>query len=536
MSRTSGTSARAPRSGPFTGTGTLLRLALRRDRIVLPVWVAAIAAMVLSVPGTIDGLYGTAAERADFARSVTANGSLRALYGPAFGDSVGALTAMRVGVFAAVFAALMSLLLVVRHTRDEEESGRQELLSSAVLGRRAPLTAALLTAVLANAALALLITAGMWGRGGAGALALGLGTGAAGVLFATTAAVAAQLTESGRLARGLAAGVLGAAFVLRAAGDAGTADGSSVLTWLSPFGWTEHLRAYAGERWWTLLPPVAAVLAQSAAAFALAARRDVGMSFLPARPGPARGALGTAGALALRLQRGALAGWGAGFLVGGVVFGGITTGVADLVGENERTRELLQRMGGATAVTEAFLGTMAGIFGLVAGVYAASAVLRLRAEEVSGRAEPLLAAPLGRIRWAAGHLAVAFGGSALLLLLSGAGLALGYGRDPGQALAASLVQLPAVWVIGALAVLLTGASPRLAPLAWGVAGGALLLGWIGPALDVPGWVLDLSPFGHLPRLPGEDLRWTPVVALTLLAAALVTAGLTALRRRDLVPS
>ncbi|NUK82774.1 ABC transporter permease, partial [Streptomyces lunaelactis] len=137
-------------------------------------------------------------------------------------------------------------------TRDEEESGRQELISSAMVGRRAPLTAALLTAVVANAALALLIAAGMAGQGTSGALALGLGIGGVGTAFATLTAIVAQFTESARLAKGLTRGLLGAAFVLRAAGDSATSDGSSPLTWISPIGWLENLRPFADERWWVL--------------------------------------------------------------------------------------------------------------------------------------------------------------------------------------------------------------------------------------------------------------------------------------------
>jgi ABC-2 type transport system permease protein len=231
------------------------------------------------------------------------------MVGPVFDDSLGALTAWRVGVYAGALAAVMSLLVVLRHTRDEEESGRQELISSGMVGRRAPLTAALLAAAVANTALCVLIVAGLAGQGTAGALALGLGVAGAGMVFATAAAIGAQLTESARLARGLTAAVLGAAFVLRAAGDAASAAGSSALTWLSPLGWLENLRAFAAERWWVLLLFVAATALQALVAYALAGRRDIGMSFLPTRPGPAAGRLGTAGALAWRLQRGSVLGW-----------------------------------------------------------------------------------------------------------------------------------------------------------------------------------------------------------------------------------
>ncbi len=63
----------------------------------------------------------------------------------------------------------------------------------------------------------------------------------------------------------------------------------------------------------------------------------------------------------------------------------------------------------------------------------------------------------------------------------------------------------------------------------------LALGWIGPALDLPQPVMDISPFTHLPKLPGAaGMEWGPVVLLTAVAAALVAGGLAALRRRDML--
>lgn len=519
-------------TGRLAGTGTLLRFALRRDRVLIPVWVAVTSLTVLSMPATLEGLYPTAGARADLLHQVAVNASFRSLIGPLLDTSTGALTAWRVGVHAGALAAVTSLLVVVRHTRDEEETGRQELVSSGAVGRGAPLTAALLAAAVADGALALLVTAGLAAQGTAGALALGLGLGAVGLLFAATAAIVVQLTGSARLARGLTAAVLGAAFVLRAAGDSASADGSSVATWLSPLGWLENLRPWAGERWWVLGLFAAAVALQTLVAYALAGRRDVGASFLPTRPGPAAGRLGTAGALAWRLHRGSVLGWSAGFFLAGVVYGGLTDGVAGIVGENEGAREIFRRMGGRQGLTDAFLASMTGMLGTVGALFAVASVLRLHGEETSGRAEPLLAAPVGRTRWAAGHLAVAFGGSALLMLVAGLGLAVGHGRDPGALLGACLVQLPALWLTGAVAVLLVGLAPRLAPAAWAVAVAVLLLDWVGPALNAPEAVLGLSPFRRLPRLPGAAMDWPPVLVLVALAAALTGAGLAGLRRRD----
>ncbi len=538
MSTLTVTAARRTGGGArhLAGTGALLRLALRRDRIMLPLWVLVLGTMVVSGGSSIEALYDTPAKRAQVAATMSANSSLRSLYGPVFGDSTGALVAWRFGVFAAVLAAVMSLIVVVRHTREEEETGRQELLSSAMVGRRAPLTAALLTALVGNTALTLIITAGLAGRGAGSALALGLAVGLTGMVFATMAAIVAQLTESARLAKGLTSAVLGFAFILRAAGDAGRADGGSVLTWLSPVGWAENVRAFAGDHWWVLLLLTAAVLVQGLVAYELTSRRDVGMSFLPARPGPAAGRLATAGGLAWRLQRGGLLGWTLGFLVAGIVFGGIVEGAADLVGDNEQAREIFERMGGGRALTDAFLAALLGMFGMVASLYTVGSVLRLHSEETSQRAEPVLANAVGRLRWAAGHLVIAFAGAVLIMLAAGVGMYVSYGKDLGPVLGAAAVQLPAVWLLGGLAVLLHGAFPKAAVAAWGVAGLSLAIGWIGPALNLPQSVLNLSPFGHLPKLPGAEMAWAPVLVLLAGAVVLVAAGLVGLRRRDIITS
>ncbi|MGW2178423.1 ABC transporter permease [Streptomyces sp. NPDC001732] len=524
-------------TGQLAGTGALLRLALRRDRIIMPIWVLVLGGSFSSVGKSLASLYDTADRRAELAASMNGNSSLRAMYGPVFDDSVGGLVSWRMVAFGAALAAVMSLIVVVRHTREEEETGRQEMLSSAMVGRRAPLTAALLAAVIANTALALVIVAGMAGSGagGAGAVALALAVAGVGVLFACTAAIAAQFTESARLAKGLTAAVIGAAFVLKAAGDSATDDGSSVLTWLSPIGWAENVRAYADERWWVLLVVAAAVAVQAAAAYALAGRRDVGMSFLATRPGPAQGRISTAFGLALRLQRGALIGWTLSFAAVGVVFGGLTGGAADLVGDNEKTREIFERMGGQAGLTDAFLAAMVSVLGVVAALYIVASALRAHGEETAGRAEPVLAAGVSRIRWAAGHLVIAFGGATLLMAAGGLGLAAGYGHELPAVLGAALVQLPAIWLLGGVTVLLYGAFPKAATAAWGVAGICLALGWLGPAIDVPQAVMNVSPFTHLPKLPGgTGMEWGPVLALTAVAVVLAGAGLGALRRRDVL--
>jgi ABC-2 type transport system permease protein len=47
------------------------------------------------------------------------------------------------------------------------------------------------------------------------------------------------------------------------------------------------------------------------------------------------------------------------------------------------------------------------------------------------------------------------------------------------------------------------------------------------------WLSDLSPFTHLPKLPGGELDWTPLIGLTLVTLVLCAVGLLGLRRRDI---
>ncbi|MFF4950941.1 ABC transporter permease [Streptomyces chattanoogensis] len=545
MTATAAAAALAPARGPrhLAGTGVLLRLALRRDRLMIPAWVLALGLAVAAMGSSFEAVYDTAAKRAELAASMNANASLRALYGPVFGDTIGGLVAWRMVGLGAVLAAVMSLLIVVRHTREEEETGRQELLSAAMVGRRAPLTAALLAALIANAALAVLIGGGLAGSGqpAAGSFALGLAIGGTGMLFAGLAAIAAQLTESARPAKGLTGAVLGLMYALRAAGDAAGTSGSPP-TWFSPIGWAENVRAYAGERWWVLLLPLAGTALAIAAAYTLTARRDIGMSFLPARPGPARAPRSLSGpfGLAWRLQRTTLLGWTLGFLCAGGIFGGIAEGASDLVGGNRQALEIFRRMGGQQGLTDAFLATMTGMLGMVAALYATGSVLRLRGEETGDRAEPVLAGAVGRLRWACGHLAIAFFGTVVILAAGGLALGISYGITAGdvtgqlgRVLGAALSQTPAVWALTALAVLVHGLLPKASTAVWAVVGGCLAIGWIGPSLKFPQWAMDLSPYGHLPKLPGGEATAAPFLWLLGLAALFLAAGLTGLRRRDM---
>ncbi len=520
-------------SAALAGTGALARLAFRRDRIMLPAWVYVITAAIASNSYSLNKLYPTAAARADLAVSGGHNPALVFLYGRLWGDSLGAVSAWRYGVWAAIFAALMSVFLVVRHTRADEEAGRLELVGSAAVGRLAALTAGLLAALTANVVLAglLVVVLVVLGLPVAGSVAFALVITTCGLAFAAIAAPAAQVAAGARPARGIALGVLGAAYLLRAVGDAST----------------EMLRPYTEDRWWVLALPLALTAAATAAAYALAVLRDHGAGLLPDRPGrPAASAwlravrhwpLG----LAWRLQRGTLYGWVVGFAFTFAASGAAAKGIGSLLGGSTQLRNAFTRLGGQAGITDAYLAAIMSLGGLAAAAYATSAVLRLRAEETGGQAEPLLATAIGRTRWGLSHIAVAVVGTAVLLAVAGVAAGLGYGLRTGSAgsevarlLGAAMAQLPASLAVAGAAVLLFGLLPRASVAgAWTVVGVLVLIALFGQVLRLSQWILDVSPFTHVPKLPGAAVTGTPLLWLSLAAVALVAAGLAGLRRRDI---
>jgi ABC-2 type transport system permease protein len=521
----------------LTGTGELVRFAARRERVRIPVYLVLFSMLIISTAVQSEELYSTAAERADYAATVTGNPGLIAMVGPAWDVStVGGDTAWQWGGLGAVVTALMSAFIVGRHTRAEEQSGRSELIRAGVVGREAPLTAALFMAGVANLLVGGAVALSMIGldHPAAGSIAFGASLAGVGLLFAGLSAIAMQVSQTTSGAYGLVGAALGAAYILRAAGDVG----NGTLSWLSPIGWGQAMRPYADERWWPLLLLLGGTALLVVVGFALLGRRDDGAGVVAPRPGPptATPAMTRPLGFALRLHRAALTGWAVGLLLGGVSIG-LTARDADaLVGDSDAVDNLIEREAGS--LVDNYLAVSLLAMALIATGFALQAVLRMRSEETAGRLEPLLATALSRPRWAMSHVVIAMAGTVVVVGATGVGTGVAdainsndAGRLP-ELLGSSLAFVPAVWVLVGAAVALFGLVPRAAPAAWGLLGASFLVGLLGPLLSLPDWVMDLSPFTHVPLLPAADLTVTPLIALTAVAAALVAGGLAGFRRRD----
>jgi len=220
------------------------------------------------------------------------------------------------------------------------------------------------------------------------------------------------------------------------------------------------------------------------------------------------------------------------------MFGSVVQAMTDLMDEAGGSVTSVIRGTGI----DALLSMLTVMLAMVTTAFAIQSAVSLRGDEASGIVEPQLAGALSRTRWAMGRLLIPIVGSALLLLLGGAGMGAAYGSiigDPGQVARLGLAALaywPAVMVFVGIAAALFGWLPRLAiPLSWGVLAAMWFVVLIGEALHLPDWLLGLLPFSATPYVPFEPPTWIPLILMTLTAAALVWIGLARFSRRDVQP-
>ena len=532
------------------GTGRLVRLALRRDRFVLAAWILGLTVfLVMTTNMSVQGL-PTQRDVVTETQFMAANPGMR-LLSLSSGASVGAYAMSRSYLTLAILAAVMSILAVVRHTRQSEERGRDELLRAGVVGSAASLAAAVTVALAANAVLAPLLALAMIvnGQPTAGSFAAGAAVAAVGVAFTGIAAVTSQLSPTARGANGLAMAALAVAFVVSGVGNMlGGVDAAGLVVhgawpaWLSPIGWGYQMRPFGGDHWWLLLLSGALAAALVAAAGCYASRRDLGRGLLPERAGRHRASRALRGpfGLAWRLQRSAFLAWLVGMAGFGLIFGSVTKSATDQQGSFQ---DWYQRMGATSDMLHAFATSMIEMAGMMAAIYVVQVLLRMREEEGRGRLEPVLAAAVGRPKWTMSYVLSAALGAVVLLLVFAAAMALTAGQAMGdtpgllrELTGAALAQLPAVLAIAAAVVAVFALLPRrAATISWLLLAASVLLSPVfGTSLGLPQWVLDVSPFAYQ-KAPALAVNSGAIVVLLAVATALLAAGVAAFRRRDLAP-
>jgi ABC-2 type transport system permease protein len=518
-----------------TGLRRLLGIQWRTRRRAAAVWVVALVGSLAVTAVAVANLYDTPEKIQSYADAVASN-ALVAINGRVEGiNTLGGVIQDEFGFLASFLMPLVGTVLVAAVTRREEETGRLEQLLAGRIDRRSPALAALLhvLGVVVVTVVGFVVTLVAVGVPAGGAVLYALSLGLLTLVFAALAALLAQVMLH---SRGVLAGamfVLAVSYVLRGVGDVK----GWWITWLSPLGWVEKAAPFAGQRWWVLGIPLVVTVALAAAAMALADRRDLGSALWRLGPGPERatGSLLHSVGFARHVHRMSVVGWLLGSLLLAGVMGTLAQEVIDAVLGNPSLSSFMD-LGDGGAV-DAFLALVEVYLALVACGYVVQALGSLRREEAEGRLEPLLAGTTSRRRWLASHVLVVVGGLVGITVLSAVVFALTTAWSTGDSgyigtlLGAGLAYLPAVLVLGGLAVALFGLLPRMYPVAWAAFGGTAFVAFLGKGLQLPQWILDLAPTTHVGNPPAGDVDTSALVVLGLVAAVLVVIGFLGFRRR-----
>ncbi|WP_139244395.1 ABC transporter permease [Arthrobacter alpinus] len=522
----------------MTGFAACVRFILRRNWIRLLLWAAILAIMIPVVYDSQQQAFPTQSARDEYAQ-IANTPAVAAMTGlPYAAGSLGGILVIKIWMTLAVALGFASIFLVTRNGRADEEAGRTELLRSASLGRHAYSVANYVVvgalSVVTGALISLLCLAANLPV--AGSLVMGASIAGTGLMFMGIAAICGQLSSTSRGANSLGVAIMALFYFIRAGADL-QANGmqASPLSWFSPIGWAQNMRAFGQDTWWPVLAIVGLTVLACAVALRIESRRDLGMGLLPERRGPAGASafLGHPVGLVLRLQRGSLIGWLLGAMVSGLFFGGVAQAMTSVL---DPANPFAQSFVGSSAtMLDGVLGLFILFNGLLAGAFAVQCLAGARSEEASGRLESQLAGAVSRMRWLTAQVAVAAIGSAVMLLLSGylTGVASNGAATGGQLAAASFAYWPAVLVMLGLMLCLHGILPRLSvSLSWAVYGISMGVAMFGGLFSLSQTAIKATPFGAVPRLPAESLTMTPLVVLTVIAAVLAILGFWSFRTRD----
>ena len=543
--------------GNFDNTLKLVKLILRRERIISAIWIIVLVLFSMAIAPAMEGMFSEPGARTQFAESFD-NPIMVAMMGPVYGAdnyTAGVMYAGTMLLWVIITVAVMNIFLVVRHTRADEEYGRVEVIRSLPTGRLSILNATVICAAIINAVLAILLglvltAINVEGMNFASSMLYGFIVGASGIVFASIAALFSQLSSNKSGATGLSLLAMAVFYMVRAAGDM---QGSDFLSCISPLGLAQRSQVFVVNYIWPVFILLLEAIIIATIAYSLNSIRDMNQGFISARPGRSSASkkLLSPFGLSHRLLRNTLVIWIIVMYVLGASYGSVIADIPSFVGESP---EYLQVIG----IPEEIVNTMTeadkasiiidyfGVFvvtmmTLVCFVPVIIVSLKLRSEEREGRTEQIFASAVSRMKYLASYLILAFATSILTPLAAAIGL---YSATAmienssttlGGLIQAFMVYLPAILVIIGIAVFISGSLPKATGIVWGCYGFVFVVSFLGgmPGL-LPEWVQNISPMKHIPKLPLDDMTYTPLIMLTVIAVILSAAGLIFFRNRDSV--
>jgi len=519
-----------------------LNFIIRRERIMSSVWLAALAASALLLAAIYPTLFPDEISMQGMLATLN-NPSMIAMMGPVYGlESItpAIILAQNCLIWFAIAVIVMNIFFVNRHTRADEELGRQEMLIALPIGRLTNSLSLISMSFVLNIATALLIAlftliANIEGANLVGALTYGLSIGMQGFLFAMLTLLSAQLFSTARTTIGVAFALMGISYILRAYGDIN----EDLMSYVSPIGLGLKVEAFYSNNFFPIIILFIEALVVAAVALWINSRRDVGMGIFPAREGKAHASkfLQTPIGFTWYLLRGSFWAWAVGIFAIAASYGSVIGELDNFIMGNDAIKQMLEGTVGASTLIDAYIALLGYMMALLISIPLINCVNHFRTEEKRGRLEQIIATSVSRKAVFGSFILIAALEAVVLSLFSVLGL---YATTYSSGLVTlstlievTFVYLPALFLMFSLAIFLVGLLPKLRSLIWIIFGYSLIIFYFGRLFSIPEIATKLSPFGNIPQLPVQEFSAMPLIVTCIIATGLCVVGIAGIERRDM---
>ncbi|GEO64591.1 ABC transporter permease [Companilactobacillus nantensis] len=535
------------RSERFQKTFFLTRFSFKRDWLKLTIWALVLISLFVGVAAKFTGLYGSKSAVDQIIKTLKTPAMI-SLFGkmPAGPYTTADVFASEMTVFMAIIAAVMNFYFVIHNTRGEEESGILEMIQAHPVGRLSNLTAALLESFIFNFGIGLVYALGLQfanltGTDLNGNFLLGLGLGAVGFMFASIAAVVAQLTDNSRTATIFSYLIFGIMYIARMITDVS----HPKYTWFVPMGWVEKFSTYKDNNWLPVFLMLGLSLVLVILAFYLNSHRDIGSGMIATRPGRATASAFLRGPLSLfwRLNRVSIIVWFFGIMILGATYGSVFNTIGDILKTNPMLKQLLNTKAINAAnvlIIKEFLAILMIVFAALALVPGISLINYLKSGESKGYLEIIHSTETSRFKLFFSILGLATVTSIAVLFAGIYGLYAGGNAVMTHHIAMSVFMRgfygylsPLLLMLG-ISAFLIGWLPKLTTLNYGYLVLAFFVQYFGKLLKLPDWTEKLTPFGFIKHVPVSNFDVPTFWWQIAIAVLLVIVGYIGYRRRDLI--
>lgn len=531
----------------FQKTFFLTRFGFKRDWLKLTIWALVLISLFVGVAAKFTGLYGSKSAVDQIIKTLKTPAMI-SLFGkmPAGPYTTADVFASEMTVFMAIIAAVMNFYFVIHNTRGEEESGILEMIQAHPVGRLSNLTAALLESFIFNFGIGLVYALGLQfanltGTDLNGNFLLGLGLGAVGFMFASIAAVVAQLTDNSRTATIFSYLIFGIMYIARMITDVS----HPKYTWFVPMGWVEKFSTYKDNNWLPVFLMLGLSLVLVILAFYLNSHRDIGSGMIATRPGRATASAFLRGPLSLfwRLNRVSIIVWFFGIMILGATYGSVFNTIGDILKTNPMLKQLLNTKAINAAnvlIIKEFLAILMIVFAALALVPGISLINYLKSGESKGYLEIIHSTETSRFKLFFSILGLATVTSIAVLFAGIYGLYAGGNAVMTHHIAMSVFMRgfygylsPLLLMLG-ISAFLIGWLPKLTTLNYGYLVLAFFVQYFGKLLKLPDWTEKLTPFGFIKHVPVSNFDVPTFWWQIAIAVLLVIVGYIGYRRRDLI--